>query len=146
MTFAEWVDFDYWWSFSSGGSAINGATPTGFSCTSTPSWEIRLTPQYPLLLAALKQSGHCLVADLTFSSSINVHLVVFILAFLCKVFILIFKTPYDSIFFLLFQCPFFLDIFLLLNFLAALSSSRNLVVSRSVRPSVRRRPLWKSDL
>ena len=26
--FAEWVDFAYWWSFSGGGSAINGATPS----------------------------------------------------------------------------------------------------------------------
>ena len=24
--FAEWVDFAYWWSFSGGGSVINGAT------------------------------------------------------------------------------------------------------------------------
>ena len=28
--FAEWVDFAYWWSFSGGGSAINGATPSSF--------------------------------------------------------------------------------------------------------------------
>ena len=28
--FAEWVDFAYWWSFSGGRSAINGATPTSF--------------------------------------------------------------------------------------------------------------------
>ena len=26
---AECVDFSYWWSYSSGGSAINGATPYG---------------------------------------------------------------------------------------------------------------------
>ena len=26
--FAEWVDFYYWWSFSGGGSAISGATPS----------------------------------------------------------------------------------------------------------------------
>ena len=26
--FAEWADFAYWWSFSGGGSAINGATPS----------------------------------------------------------------------------------------------------------------------
>ena len=26
--FAEWVDFAYWWSFSGGGSAIIGATPS----------------------------------------------------------------------------------------------------------------------
>ena len=31
--FAEWVDFAYWWSFSGGGSAINGATPSSlFTC------------------------------------------------------------------------------------------------------------------
>jgi hypothetical protein len=26
--FAEWVDFAYWWSFSGGGSAIIGTTPS----------------------------------------------------------------------------------------------------------------------
>ena len=26
--FAEWIYFAHWWSFSSGGSAINGATPS----------------------------------------------------------------------------------------------------------------------
>ena len=26
--FAEWVDLAYWWIFSGGGSAINGATPS----------------------------------------------------------------------------------------------------------------------
>ena len=34
-TFAEGVNFAYWWSFSVGGSAINGATPSSF-CTNTP--------------------------------------------------------------------------------------------------------------
>ena len=28
--FAEWVDFEHWWSFSGGRSAINGATPPSF--------------------------------------------------------------------------------------------------------------------
>ena len=28
IDFAEWMDFAYWWSFSGGGSAINGATPS----------------------------------------------------------------------------------------------------------------------
>ena len=28
--FVEWVDFSYWWCFSSGESAINGATPSSF--------------------------------------------------------------------------------------------------------------------
>ena len=28
--FTEGVDFAYWWSFSGGGSAINGATPSSF--------------------------------------------------------------------------------------------------------------------
>ena len=28
--FAEWVDFDYWWSFSSGGSLINGDSPSEY--------------------------------------------------------------------------------------------------------------------
>ena len=28
--FTEGVDFSYWWSFSGGGSAINGATPSSF--------------------------------------------------------------------------------------------------------------------
>ena len=32
--FAEWVDFAYWWSFSRGGSAINGATPSSFNVSS----------------------------------------------------------------------------------------------------------------
>ena len=27
LHFAEWVDFDYWWSFSGGGSVFNGAYP-----------------------------------------------------------------------------------------------------------------------
>ena len=29
--FAEWMDFAYWWGFNSGGSAINGATPSSLS-------------------------------------------------------------------------------------------------------------------
>ena len=28
--FVEWVDFAYWWSFSGGGSSINGATPSEY--------------------------------------------------------------------------------------------------------------------
>ena len=31
--FTEGVDFAYWWSFSGGGSAINGATPSSFIYT-----------------------------------------------------------------------------------------------------------------
>ena len=29
--FVEWVDFAYWWIFSGGGSAMNGATPSSFN-------------------------------------------------------------------------------------------------------------------
>ena len=31
--FAEGVNFAYWWSFSGGDSAINGATPSSFYAT-----------------------------------------------------------------------------------------------------------------
>ena len=30
IVFAEWMDFAHWWSFSGGGFAINGATPSSF--------------------------------------------------------------------------------------------------------------------
>ena len=56
--FAEWIDFAYWWSFSAGGSAIDGATPSNLK-----------TEYYTLVTLDTSQPALAGIGNIAFSLS-----------------------------------------------------------------------------